>query len=279
MTLVALYTSEITGAVAGAAAVDELAAQWQWQATQPAPASTPGQSQQPAPQEVAAAAAALAGIGTAASIATALAAVLAALWAEGWALGHGSANSVLTGQPPDWEGWAPGDPGAARAAGGDGADALIQDHPGIPHDIAATYVDRLAQVLADGRKNGWDRDELVEALRDVVNNPASASRTAHTELCRAQFQAAVGAYRDAGVTHVDVVTMGDDRVCPVCQALADGNPWEIPEHADFTMLPAHPMDRCVVVPAPGQPVTASAAWGRLAASGRHHAALNRAGAR
>jgi hypothetical protein len=46
---------------------------------------------------------------------------------------------------------------------------------------------------------------------------------------------------------VNIVTMGDDRVCPLCEALAEGSPYTIEEAR--AQIPHHRNCRCVVEPA------------------------------
>ncbi|RZN24777.1 HK97 gp10 family phage protein [Bradyrhizobium sp. Leo121] len=45
---------------------------------------------------------------------------------------------------------------------------------------------------------------------------------------------------------VNIVTMGDEEVCKICEALEEGGPYTIEEAR--TLLPAHPHCRCVVQP-------------------------------
>jgi hypothetical protein len=46
---------------------------------------------------------------------------------------------------------------------------------------------------------------------------------------------------------VEVLTAGDDDVCPVCEDIADGNPYTVSEARG--LIPAHPHCRCALVPA------------------------------
>jgi hypothetical protein len=46
---------------------------------------------------------------------------------------------------------------------------------------------------------------------------------------------------------VEVLTAGDDDVCPICEAIAENNPYTIAEARG--LIPAHPNCRCAFVPA------------------------------
>lgn len=250
MTLTAIYAGEVATAVAGTVTAAQLAAAW-YASHPPQPDSQ--QQQEPSGAEIAAAAAFLAAAGVPAALTAALAGVLTDLWAEGWMLGQGSAGSLVTGSPPAWRDWTPGDADAAREAASAALDAFLDDASGISREIAGTYADDLAKVLATASEEGWTDAELAAAIKETLAGQHAASVISHTETCRAQFAAATHVYRASGITAIDVLTEDDDKVCAECRALAASNPHPIPATGVFDLLPVHPFDRCVPVPAAGQP--------------------------
>jgi hypothetical protein len=250
MTLTAIYAGEVATAVAGTVTAAQLAASWY--ASHP-PQQDGQQQEKPTDAQIAAAAAFLTAAGILAALDAALDGVLTDLWAEGWMLGQGSAGSLITGGAPGWRDWTPGDADAARDAASDGLASFLDAGDGIPGEIAGTYAGHLANLLATASLEGWSDTELADAIRDTLHAEHAASVIAHTETCRAQFAAATHVYRESGITAIDVLTEDDTKVCAACRALAASNPHPIPATGAFDLLPVHPYDRCVPVPAAGQP--------------------------
>lgn len=122
----------------------------------------------------------------------------------------------------------------------------------------------LTQGMADGdgpillaRKmigaiNGTGMGDL--ALTDKLGRFIPAKRRAEilarTEIIRAHHQATIQEYRNWGVWGVNVlaemITAGDDRVCPICEALTLTNPYTLDEA--MNLIPVHPQCRCLCLP-------------------------------
>ena len=67
---------------------------------------------------------------------------------------------------------------------------------------------------------------------------------ARTETLRAHNQGRMKFYNTVGVTKVEWMAVGDERMCPVCQEL-DGKIYPIDKVPN---IPAHPHCRCYVAP-------------------------------
>jgi HK97 family phage portal protein len=249
VTVAAIYTGQIATAVLGAVAVADLAEQWQ--ATYPPPpvSGQPPQPQPPTPAEIAAAAAFAGSMGVQAAITAALTPVFASLWAEGWFLGQASADSVVTGNPPDWRDWTPGDADAARTGALRDLQGFIGDQYGKVAAIADTYASRLTGAMATAKKQYRLGKALKATLKGTLSDRQHAAVAAHTEMSRSQFGAAGLVFRKNHITSIDVVTAGDAKVCPACDALMAANPHPIPMNGLSDLLPVHPDDRCVALPA------------------------------
>ncbi len=81
-----------------------------------------------------------------------------------------------------------------------------------------------------------DAKEAVSDARDELDDAMNALREAQIALEEAEDTEAV-----------NVLTAGDNKVCNVCQGLADNGPYDLDEAQ--TILPAHPNCRCSWVPA------------------------------
>jgi SPP1 gp7 family putative phage head morphogenesis protein len=122
----------------------------------------------------------------------------------------------------------------------------------------------LTQGIADGdgpmllaRKmisaiNGTGLGDL--AMTDKLGRFIPAKRRAEilarTEIIRAHHQATIMEYRNWGVWGVNVlaemITAGDDRVCPICEELTLKNPYTLDEA--MNLIPVHPQCRCTTIP-------------------------------
>jgi hypothetical protein len=75
---------------------------------------------------------------------------------------------------------------------------------------------------------------------------------ARTETIRAHHLANIQEYRNWAVAGVIVqaewVTAGDNRVCLKCGEMAKAGPYTLDQIE--TMIPAHPMCRCIALPKP-----------------------------
>jgi len=133
---------------------------------------------------------------------------------------------------------------------------------GITGEMETAMSRSLAESLAEGRgphqtaRILMNRIEkvgdlsLVDSRGRFIPSLRRARMLARTEIIRAHHVAAVNSYREAGVVGVKVKaewrTAGDDRVCPDC-APYEGIIFTLDEVE--SMIPVHPLCRCVILPA------------------------------
>lgn len=185
--------------------------------------------------------------------------ILPRAWTEGWALGQQAALSLVRAQPVDWAAWTPGDHEAAALIAGPGLRQLLAAQGITIQSIADSRLEELAAVLEAALASDVTEvpalpaplppqlsvGSLARQLRDVLDNPGRAELVAHTEIARAQSEAARTVYRETGVGEVEVLTAEDDKVCPLCDAAeADG------AHpvGSAPLVPLHPRCRCAETP-------------------------------
>ncbi|MFJ6215011.1 hypothetical protein ACIQGZ_16995 [Streptomyces sp. NPDC092296] len=135
----------------------------------------------------------------------------------------------------------------AHAAGLDWGAAFQQAYDSLEHlDSLAADADRWLAALVD---------RAAAALaRLLAGSPAGEAEGAEAEAASAAAgfivdwamttAAAGGAlhlYQQHGATGVDVVTVGDGRVCAACADAEAGGPWPI---VSAPLLPLHPLCRC-----------------------------------
>jgi hypothetical protein len=89
---------------------------------------------------------------------------------------------------------------------------------------------KAARRIGDARKTG-------PGSRSSRSRTPSRSTIGRIRRLEASFE---------GVGKVNVETAEDDKVCPICEDIADGGPYTI-NHAR-TLIPAHPRCRCIFVP-------------------------------
>lgn len=190
-------------------------------------------------------------------ITAALGQLLEGVWTEGYAIGNRSAVSLLGGVDPNWGGWTPGDPEAARRLLDDdhGLRALL-DQAGVQvRSIAANRLDALAEVLAEALEAGEAPDTLAARLVNVLDDPRWADMVAVTELSRASSAATRDSYRRNGVEAAYWMTAADERVCDLCADNEDAGavPLDQPFPTGVYQPPAHPLCRCALAPVIASP--------------------------
>lgn len=132
--------------------------------------------------------------------------------------------------------------------GGRGLQAML-DNAGITiQSIEDTYIDRLARTLADGLESGAGMSAIANSIEELLIDPDRADMIARTETNRAQTQAALDEYRNAGMGGKQVITSGDDTVCPDCQENEDAGPIALDDDFPNGEPPTHPNCECAVVP-------------------------------
>lgn len=194
--------------------------------------------------------------------------VIEDIWAEGYFVGTRAAGAVVdnlaAGVPPreaisvdvDWAGWTPGDVSAARRIMAEDGSIepfrqLLRDAGITIKGIADNRLEEVARCLADGLKRGASVDEIARDLQRTVADPKWCYKTAVTETTRALSAASLDTYEQAGIGATEWLDANDARVCKICRINAAAGPVRIGERypsGDYHP-PAHPHDRCALVPA------------------------------
>lgn len=104
----------------------------------------------------------------------------------------------------------------------------------------------LANALADQADEGASHDEMTDAAVDTLGGAAVAAVgfVLDWAMTAAADRGALDLYQRLGTATVNWVTVGDERVCPRCEANEAGNPWPLDSVPEF---PAHPRCRCMPV--------------------------------
>ncbi|WP_019059947.1 phage portal protein [Streptomyces prunicolor] len=174
---------------------------------------------------------------------------------DGYVIGERTATAVLAGHSTvDWSGWTPGDPDAARLVTARGATNGLQDlldDAGLTiRSVAATRMDRLANVLSDALARGDSADTLSVSISHLMTDPAWAERVAVTEIARAVSTATLNTYRANGVRQKMWLVSPDTRVCDRC--VDNESAGELDLNDSFPsgdqLPPAHPSCRCALLP-------------------------------
>ena len=105
-------------------------------------------------------------------------------------------------------------------------------------------------IILDGIIKGKSVDEIANDLEIAGISPLNkhtaqqrAKMIARTEVNSIKNKARLQAYKDNNIIWVDVMTMGDSRVCQDCINIESNNPYRIDDV--WNLLPVHPMCRCV----------------------------------
>jgi hypothetical protein len=195
------------------------------------PASQQRRGKPPAPRQY------LAGAGVPAAILGVLTAILGALWAAAWALGLSSAIGVLAigAVETDAEALA-----ALLAAG----DERIQW-------ILETRLSRLERLLLAALAHHTPADDLAVQILAILSSLTSALLVTQTEVTWGSGRGAYAVYVAAGVGYKKWQSRNDGKVCATC--LTNQAAGAIPMNARFPsgdfFPPAHPRERCALLPA------------------------------
>lgn len=121
------------------------------------------------------------------------------------------------------------------------------DLVGITEAMDTSISRVLAQGLIEGRAPKVLAQQLVSQIAGI--GIVRAQRLARTEVIRAHADATIGAYREAGLAGVKVLsefaTARDNAVCPKCRAL-EGREFTL--EAAEGIIPVHPNCRCAWLP-------------------------------
>ena len=107
-------------------------------------------------------------------------------------------------------------------------------------------------IILDGIINGKSVDDISQELEIAGVSPLNkhtaqqrAKMIARTEVTSVKNKARLQAYKDNNIEWVDILTMGDNRVCQYCLDVESNNPYPINEAENI--LPLHPLCRCIYV--------------------------------
>ena len=107
--------------------------------------------------------------------------------------------------------------------------------------LAQTLNEELVHIVATGKKNS----DLTKALQERFDVSYHRANTlVRTEVAHVQTEAAKQRYKDYGIEEVEVLVDEDEKTCDICKALV-GKKWKV---TDAPPLPAHPNERCCLVP-------------------------------
>lgn len=111
---------------------------------------------------------------------------------------------------------------------------------------------QMSRVLTDGLAQGKNPKVIARELNNRIEKigKTRTKQLAQTEIIRAHAEGQLDAFERLGVEEVGVMaewsTAGDDRVCPLCQAL-ESNVMTVKEARG--LIPRHVSCRCVWIPA------------------------------
>lgn len=93
--------------------------------------------------------------------------------------------------------------------------------------VAETTKDDVRRLVGQQAENGWSTDELADRILELgeIKSLSRAVTISRTETGTGYNLGSVAAYREAGVTHVDVLDGDDDEPC----ASANGSRWTLEE--------------------------------------------------
>lgn len=107
--------------------------------------------------------------------------------------------------------------------------------------LAQTLNEELIHIVTTGKKDS----DLKKALQERFGVSYHRAQTlVRTEVAHIQTEAAKKRYQDYGVEMVEVLVDPDDRTCEICKALM-GKKFPV---SATPPLPAHPNERCCLVP-------------------------------
>jgi len=113
--------------------------------------------------------------------------------------------------------------------------------------VARTFRDGIVAELSSGALDGMNPVNVARHLRQRFGaGEYNWERLARTEIAIAQADGKLEHYRQAGITAVDYITAGDDRVREICNTLAERSPYPI-HSAPVPGRDSHPGCRCSVV--------------------------------
>jgi hypothetical protein len=178
-----------------------------------------------------------------------LAAVAEGIVTGGYLIGAVSATALVNGQSKVTDAPPPGDTqGALRQAAFLGLDAALSAFlagavTAAVSAITGAFTGVLSRVLG-GVTGGTSMRDLGDQLAEAVADPGVAEGAAMDQVTGASGQAAQDIYAAQDIAEENLITEGDARVCPECDALAAANP----HPAGSLVVPVHFGCRCGIGP-------------------------------
>lgn len=122
--------------------------------------------------------------------------------------------------------------------------------------LVSAMASKLAVTLAALAAAGATAAEMAAAVTGALREAAAAGVSLAHAMASAIATAVQALYAAHSVAKLDFLTVGDDRVCAICDAYERANPHDA---GRFPPCPAHIRCRCWPAPAPGHALP-SAAW-------------------
>ncbi len=158
--------------------------------------------------------------------------------AEGWAAAavlqaHGVTaplRETAPAPPDDWtiqfdQAW-------DALAGTDASGSFLDEAIGWVGRIVEGSAGDLGQAMARTVRGGGDYQDLLDTVDLFTGDDVEGAAVKYfTDLAVSQSlsNGAVDLYSSEGVTKIDYLTAGDERVCEICLNAEGGNPWDISE--------------------------------------------------
>ncbi|HOY64455.1 MAG TPA: minor capsid protein, partial [bacterium] len=140
----------------------------------------------------------------------------------------------------------------------DALDFMVNYNVQLAGDVSRELTDGINRAIQTGIASGRSVPEIAKDIGRVVKDPEEfrkAGKTvfktaqyrmemiARTETLRAHNQGRMKFYHTVGVTKVEWMAVGDERMCPVCREL-DGKIYPIDKVPN---IPSHPHCRCQIL--------------------------------
>ena len=132
----------------------------------------------------------------------------------------------------------------------EGTERWAKEQESVVYKTLETSTDRngekLRRILKEGYARGTSYEHLVEESISKIQGleETGAYMITYTEGTRVMAEASAKAVMDKGYTRYSLSTVGDDKVCPKCEALESQTFDFKDREAGVNWPPLHPMCRC-----------------------------------
>lgn len=137
------------------------------------------------------------------------------------------------------------------------ADAVLADYQASAPEVGSHWADASGAVdsmvtgashdlggrLSAMADDGADFDAMVDGVWELIGSDSVRAVGALLDqaMGKAFTMGVLSLYGREGVTQVDFITAGGDRVCPICQEAENNSPWD---RVSAPVPPLHPYCRC-----------------------------------